>query len=136
MTMFLSGISASSSSADGGGRKIVSDLTDFFVHGLRRGGATSTSTDDGMLWYTKVRSTDSAEVGDFYRTDGTQYPGFLDGVDYVDETTENKSYKNHPADKYQQYRFDFRNLTYFIDDDGYLVARLGSNYDHNTAGPK
>jgi len=134
MTMFLSGISASSS--NGGGGKMVSQLTDFFVHALRRGGASATDSDDGMLWYTKVRSTDSAEVADFHRTDGTQYPGFLDGVDYVDETTEDKSYKNDSADKYQQYRFDFRNLTYFIDEDGYLVARLGSSYDHNTAGPK
>lgn len=132
MTMFLSGISASSA----GGSKTVSQLTDFFVHALRRGGGSATDTDDGMLWYTKVRSTDSTETADFHRTDGTQYPGFLDGVDYVDETTEDKTYKNNSADKYQQYRFDFRNLTYFIDDDGYLVARLGSNYDHNTAGPK
>jgi hypothetical protein len=27
-------------------------------------------------------------------------------------------------------------LTYFIDDDGYLVARLNKSYDHNTQGPK
>lgn len=132
MTMFLSGIQSSS----GNNSKTVSQLTDFFVHALRRGGFSSTSSDDGMLWYTKVRSTDTNEVVDFHRTDGTQYPGFLDGVDYVDETTEDKTYKNSLADKYQQYRFDFRNLTYFIDDDGYLVARLGNNYDHNTAGPK
>ena len=132
MTMFLSGIQSSS----GGNAKTVSQLTDFFVHALRRGGSSSTSPDDGMLWYTKVRSTDSNEVVDFHRTDGTQYPGFLDGVDYVEETTEDKTYTNSLADKYQQYRFDFRNLTYFIDNDGYLVARLGSNYDHNTAGPK
>jgi hypothetical protein len=27
-------------------------------------------------------------------------------------------------------------LTYFIDDDGYLVARLNKSYDHTTQGPK
>jgi hypothetical protein len=27
-------------------------------------------------------------------------------------------------------------LTYFIDDDGYLVARLNKEYDHTTQGPK
>ena len=62
MTMFLSGISASSA----GGSKTVSQLTDFFVHALRRGGGSATATDDGMLWYTKVRSTDSAETADFH----------------------------------------------------------------------
>jgi hypothetical protein len=89
-----------------------------------------------MLYYTQVRSTDSNVVGDFYRTDGTQYPDFLEGIDYVEETTEEKSYTNHPADKYQQFRFDFRRISYFIDDDGYFVARVGGTYDYNTLGPK
>ena len=65
-----------------------------------------------------------------------QYPGFLDGEDYVEETTEDKTYKNNFHDKYQQYRFDFRNLHYFIDSDGYLVARINGTYDYTTEGPK
>jgi len=40
------------------------------------------------------------------------------------------------SDKYQQYRFDFRNINYFIDDDGYFVARVSGTYDYNTEGPK
>jgi hypothetical protein len=121
MAMFLS---RSASTGD----KSVSQSNDFIIHALRRDSA-------GMLYYTKVGSA-STEVADFHRTDGTQYPGFLDGVDYVDETTEEKSLVNHPADKYQQYRFEFRNVNYFIDDDGYFVARINGNYDHNTQGPK
>lgn len=108
--------------------KSVAESNDFIVHALRR-------DEDGMLRYTKV-GAGSTEIGDFHRTDGTQYPGFLDGVDYVEDTTEEKSYKNNPHDKYQQYRFDFRNLNYFIDDDGYLVARINGSYDHVTQGPK
>lgn len=108
--------------------KSVENSNDFIVHALRR-------DVDGMLHYTKV-GAGSTEIGDFHRTDGTQYPGFLDGVDYVEETTEDKTYKNNPHDKYQQYRFDFRNLNYFIDDDGYLVARINGSYDHATQGPK
>jgi len=132
MTMFLSGSMLSSPGGGGGGLQF-SQQNSFFIHGLRRGGANATDSDDGMLWYTKVKTTDN-EVADFHRTDGTQYPDFLDGIDYVEETTEEKSLTNHPADKYQQYRFDFRRLSYFIDDDGYLVARFG-NYDY-TVGPK
>ena len=108
--------------------KSVAESNDFIVHALRR-------DEDGMLRYTKV-GAGSTEIGDIYRTYGTQYPGFLDGIDYVEETTEDKSYKNNPHDKYQQYRFDFRNLNYFIDDDGYLVARINGSYDHVTQGPK
>jgi hypothetical protein len=110
------------------GEKTVTQSNDFVIHGLRRDST-------GMLYYTRVGSA-SSEVADFHRTDGTQYPGFLDGVDYVDETTEEKSYVNTPTDKYQQYRFDFRGLNYFIDDDGYLVARITGTYDYNTQGPK
>jgi hypothetical protein len=111
-----------------GTQKTVEQSNDFIVHALRRDA-------DGMLRYTKVGSG-STEIGDFYRTNGTQYPGFLDGVDYVDETTEDKSYKNDTFDKYQQYRFDFRNLNYYVDDDGYFVARINGTYDYTTEGPK
>ena len=37
-------------------------------------------------------------------------------------------------DKYQQYKFEARKITYFIDDEGYFVARFGT-YDY-TVGPK
>lgn len=122
MTMFLSG-----SMIDGAGTLQFSQQNSFFVHALRR-------DSDGMLRYTKIKTTDTGVV-DFHRKDGTPYPDFLDGIDYVEQTTEEKTYTNNIADKYQQYRFDFRRITYFIDDDGYLVARFG-DYDHATQGPK
>ena len=122
MTMFLS----ESISSTAGGGLLVSQQNNFYVHALRRDA-------DGMLRYTKVKSTEPG-VQDFHRLDGTQYPDFLDGVDYVDETTEEKTYLNHTQDKYQQFRFDFRRTSYVIDDDGYLVVKFG---DHDySAGPK
>ena len=46
-----------------------------------------------------------------------------------------KSFSNDENnDKYQQYKFEARKITYFIDDEGYFVARFGT-YDY-TAGPK
>jgi len=46
-----------------------------------------------------------------------------------------KSFSNDENnDKYQQYKFEARKITYFIDDQGYFVARFGS-YDYNV-GPK
>jgi hypothetical protein len=46
-----------------------------------------------------------------------------------------KSFSNNQnIDKYQQYKFEARKITYFIDDEGYFVARFGS-YDY-TVGPK
>ena len=89
-----------------------------------------------MLYYTNARSTEDV-VYDFHRTDGEEYKDFLQGQEYIDATPNAaRAYSNDPDDKYQQFRFDFRHLTYFIDSDGYLVARLNKTYDHNTNGPK
>ncbi len=106
----------------------IANSANFFVYALRR-------DSEGMLILQKV-STASTEVVDFRRNDGTQMPGITEGIDYVEETTESKSYTNHPADKYQQFRFDFRRISYFVDDDGYFVARVGGTYDYTTEGPK
>ena len=69
-----------------------------------------------------------------HRLDGTALQEFLEGLDYVDETTEEKTYKNNDFDKYQQFRFDFRRTSYYIDDDGYLTVSF-SDYDYSV-GPK
>ena len=122
MSLYLSASTAATS-------QVVAQSNDFTVHALRR-------DKDGMLYYTVARSTEDA-VFDFHRTDGEEYTDFLQGVEYVDATPNTpKTYSNDVDDKYQQFRFDFRRLTYFIDDDGYLVARLNKSYDHNSQGPK
>jgi len=122
MSLYLSASTAASS-------QIVAQSNDFTVHALRR-------DKDGMLYYTVARSTEDA-VFDFHRTDGEEYTDFLQGQEYIDATPNvAKQYTNDPDDKYQQFRFDFRRLTYFIDSDGYLVARLNKLYDHNSQGPK
>ena len=126
MTMFLSG-SMLSGSSGGGGALQFGQQDRFTVHALRR-------DDDGMLRYTIVKTTDDEVVDISHRLDGTPYPEFLEGLDYVDETTEEKTYKNNQFDKYQQFRFDFRRISYYIDSDGYLVAKFG-DYDYS-AGPK
>ena len=126
MTMFLSGSMLSGTGGAGGSLQIGQQDT-FTVHALRR-------DDDGMLRYTKVKTTDETVTDVSHRLDGTPYPEFLEGLDYVDETTEEKTYRNNEFDKYQQFRFDFRKTSYYIDDDGYLTVSF-SDYDY-TAGPK
>ena len=89
-------------------------------------GATNQSTINGTLTWTP----DS--TGSFYYQ--CEYHNSMYGI--LNVVNQERSYTNDPDDKYQQFRFDFRRLTYFIDDDGYLVARLNKDYDHNTNGPK
>ena len=102
------------------------DSTGYFVYALRR-------DDDDMLHFTKVSTASTTETFDPFRLDGTQVEEFGDYDDYVEETTEQKALANNSQDKYQQIRFDRRNLNYFLDTDGYLV--LQGNGTHSYSGP-
>lgn len=102
------------------------DSTGYFVYALRR-------DDDDMLHYTKVSTASTTETFDPFRFDGTQVEEFGDYDDYVEETTEQKALANNSQDKYQQIRFDRRNLNYFLDTDGYLVLQV--NGTHSYSGP-
>ena len=123
MTMYLSDIINPTDSTE-------TELgNDFCVHALRK-------DEKGMLIYTRIRSIDN-EVADFTRKDGTPYLDIAAGLyDYVEEVTEEKSLYNDPLDRYQQFRFDERKISYFIDDDGYFVIRFNEPYDYTTEGPK
>jgi len=124
------------------GEFIPSESSGFFVYALRR-------DENSMLHFAKV-SAAGTEVGEFYRNDGTGVPEFGDGIDYgtydvgVGKTSvirndiaTVKKALDDPNDKYQQIRFDRRNLYYYIDEDGFFVIRFnGPDYDYNTIGPK
>lgn len=129
MTMFLSDFyRASDTVTNSSGSDDLGN--DFFIHALDR-------DEKGMLTYTKIRSINPTEIADFTRKDGTPYLDIATGLyDYVEETTEEKSLYNSPQDRYQQFRFDPRKLSYFIDDDGFFVLRFNEDYDYTTQGPK
>lgn len=130
MTMFLSDFYRASDTVTSSGGSSDDLGNDFFIHALDR-------DEKGMLTYTKIRSIDPTEIADFTRKDGTPYLDIATGLyDYVEETTEEKSLYNSPQDRYQQFRFDDRKLSYFIDDDGYFVLRFNEDYDYTTQGPK
>ena len=62
MSLYLSASTATQEQA-------VANSNDFTVHALRR-------DKDGMLHYTKARSTEDNVVFDFHRTDGEEYEDF------------------------------------------------------------
>ena len=102
------------------------DSKGYYVYALRR-------DENHMLWLTKVSTASTTETFDPFRTDGRQVEEFGDYEDYVEETTEQKAVSNDPADKYQQIRFDRRNVNYYLDSDGYLVLQVNGN--HSYSGP-
>tara|TARA_X000000368_G_scaffold139996_1_gene110134 strand:- start:12158 stop:12538 length:381 start_codon:yes stop_codon:yes gene_type:complete len=96
---------------------------------------------DGMLTYTKTTSSDT-DVVDLMSEPTLDANGdmiFRTMDDYTVEeygTNAGVAITKHANDTYYQHKWDSRSLSYFIDDEGYLVARMGSAYDYNTNGPK
>ena len=124
------------------GEFVPSESSGFFTYALRRDA-------EHMLYFSKV-SAASTELGEFYRNDGTAIPEFGDGLDYGcydvgvvktsvirNDVATDKKALDDPNDKYQQIRFDRRNLYYYIDDDGFFVIRFnGPDYNYTSIGPK
>ena len=115
----------------GGGSGSQFDLLEF--HAFRR-------TSDGMLIYTLEDTTSNITIsvknecidGEFAALD----------EDYVLPLPLGRERNNigglgdlnDANDKYQQYKFLDKKIRYFIDEDGYIVARLNNNFTYT--GPK
>jgi hypothetical protein len=97
-----------------------------YFYGLRR-------TDDGELFIAKVdqlKSNDSIQIN----VEGDQdqnYEDFDQGQDFFEgrDVNHEKVFKNL---NYEQFRWDNRNINYYIDDSGNLVARINEGYTYPT----
>jgi len=115
----------------GGGSSSSTSIYDF--HALRR-------TADGMLIYTLEDTTSNLVIDVFNEPVENTFASLND--DYVEALPSGRDRNNINGmgdlnianDKYQQYRFENKKVRYFIDDDGYMVARLNANYSYT--GPK
>ena len=104
---------------------IIGAVQDRFFYGLRR-------TDEGELFIGKadqMKTTDSITInnpGD--PTDN--YPNFEQGQDFFEgrDVNHNLVYQNL---NYEQFRWDDRNISYYVDSDGELVARINQKYTYD-----
>ena len=94
-----------------------------FFYGLRR-------TDEGDLYLIKsdqLKATDGVQLNK--PGDPTEnYPDFQRGIEFFEGRDEehNTSYGNL---RYEQFRWDDRNLIYYVDGEGNLIVRINQNYD-------
>jgi len=105
---------------------IYSATQDRYFYGLRR-------TDDGELFVGKTdqldRTSDTISVnkpGD----PANNYPTFEQGQDFYEgrDALHNLVYSNL---NYEQFRWDDRNIFYYINDEGELVARINRRYTYD-----
>ena len=97
-----------------------------FFYGLRR-------TDDGEIYLGKLDQLRADEAVAINNPGATEdnYEGFETGIDFTEgrDVNHNLVYANI---KYEQYRWDGRDLFYYIDADGQLVIRINENYSYPT----
>jgi len=97
-----------------------------FFYGFRR-------TDDGELYLAKLDQSKKTDVIEINTPGDSEenYPTFEEGIDYIEGRDENHEivYENL---NYEQFRWDERNLLYYIDDDGQLVVRINQSYVYPT----
>ena len=104
-------------------------IPDRFFYGLRR-------TDNGELFVGKMdqMSTTDAIMINNPGDPAQNYPSFEEGQDFLEGRDVNHDlvYDNL---NYEQFRWDGRNISYDVDSDGELVARVNHSftYDDNSS---
>jgi uncharacterized UPF0160 family protein len=103
---------------------VYGEVQNRYFYGLRR-------TDNGELFLGKVdqlKKTDSLTINN--PGDPTEnYPNFEEGQDFYEgrNVYHNLVYENL---NYEQFRWDDRNVLYYINDEGELVLRINQNHTY------
>jgi hypothetical protein len=94
-----------------------------YLYALRR-------TDDGLVYFVRVdqlKATDSITIND----PGPSVDDFTEfeyGVDFFDGRLESDHSRPYANLRWDQYRWDDRNMFYYINEQGELVVRINQNY--------
>ena len=105
--------------------QIYGAVQDRFFYGLRR-------TDAGELFLSKLdqlKSTDSITINNPGNST-ENYPSFEQGQDFYEGRDVNHDlvYANL---NYEQFRWDDRNILYYVNAEGELVVRINQNYTYD-----
>ena len=87
-------------------------------------------TDDGTLYFAKIdqiKDTDSVVINEPGLAED-DYQEFDYGVDFFDGRDADTHVKNYKNLKWDQYRWDNKNLFYYIDSQGNFVVRVNQEY--------
>lgn len=96
-----------------------------FFYALRR-------DDDGNLFFAKIdqiKDTDAITIND-PGLDENNYEDFAYGVDFFDGRLASDHSRPHTNLHWDQYRWDNKNIFYYINDNGEFVARVNQQYTY------
>ena len=101
---------------------LANGIKDRYFYGLRR-------TDEGTLFIGKVdqlAANDPVSINNPGNIDDN-FKDFDQGYDFYEGRDLNHD-KPFPNLRYEQFRWDDRNLIYYVDDEGNLVVRINQDY--------
>jgi len=109
--------------------QLLNSVQDRFFYGLRR-------TDEGELFLGKLdqmSATDSLTINNPGISEN-DYPYFEEGQDFFEGRT-NDHERIYSNLNYEQFKWDDRNLYYYVNDDGELVIKTNQahRYDENSS---
>lgn len=97
-----------------------------FFYALRR-------TDDGSLYFAKIdqiKDTDTIIINDPGFSSG-DFKDFAYGTDFYDGRLESDHSRPLPNLHWDQYRWDSKNMFYYINDNGEFVVRINQAYTYD-----
>lgn len=96
-----------------------------YFYGLRR-------TDEGLLFFTKIDqlTDDSTVTVNEAGSNENNYEEFSYGVDFFDGRLETDHSRPYPNLYFDQYRWDTKNSSYYINENGELVVRINKEYPY------
>lgn len=107
-------------------KSILGDGNPRYFLALRR-------TDQGDIYFAKVdqlKDTDSITIN-YAGPNDQNFTEFEYGIDYFDGRLESDHSRPYENLKYDQYRWDDRNVYYYINAEGELVARINQGYTYS-----
>ena len=105
---------------------IIGEGNKRYFYALRR-------TDDGTLYFAKVdqiKDNDEVIVVNEPGLSQNDFTDFEYGVDFFDGRLPDDHSRPYPNLKWDQIRWDNKNMYYYIDDNGNLVVRINKNYTY------
>lgn len=105
--------------------QVLGAVQNRFFYGLRK-------TDQGEIFVAKVdqiQKDASIQINNPGEAEDN-FTGFTEGQDFYEgfNVKHKEIYKNL---RYQQYRWDDRNIFYYVDEEGNLVARINQTYTYD-----
>lgn len=97
-----------------------------YFYALRR-------TDDGLLFFAKIDQLKDPDTVTINNPGASEddFTEFEYGIDFFDGRSDNDRSRTYPNLQWDQYRWDNKNMYYYINEQGELVVRINQSFTYD-----